>query len=152
MDLLELALQPVQLRGVNASVRATRIAHGVERDVAHSALVMRVVRVGGEAVPAVTEVRVDELGPRDGPALGVGGDLHRDTGEKLPGWLHETFDHTVRFQAGRRLDRLARPGHRASEHLGHDTDPLADLFVVAVAAEPRDAYAIRPKGLHRFVE
>src|SRR5438105_887694 len=152
MDLLQPSLEPVQLLGVDASVRTTGIAYGVERDVAHRALVMRVVRIGGEAVPATANVRVDELGTRYGPALGVGGDFDRGTGEKLLGVLRETFHHAVRIEAGRRLDRLARPRHRTSQHLGDDADPLAHLFVVAVAAKPRDADAFRPKGLHRLVE
>ena len=152
MDLLEPALQPAQLRGVNGSVRATRIAHGVERDVADRALVMHVVRIGGEAVPALTDVGVDELGTRDRPALGVGRDLHRGTGEELLGVLHEKLHHALGIQSCRRLDRLARPGHRARQHLGYDADPLANLFVVAIAAKPRYADPFRPKRLHRLFE
>ena len=66
MDLLEPALQPVQLCGVDASIRATRITHGVERDVANVTLVMHVARLPRfrrrEAVSPVAHVCIDELG------------------------------------------------------------------------------------------
>src|SRR5256885_17223866 len=122
MDLLEPALQPAQLRGVNGSVRATRVAHGVERDVADRALVMHVVRVGGEAVPALTDVGVDELGTRDRPALGVGSDLHRGTCGELLWVLRVKLHYVLGIQSFRSLGRLALPGLSARLQLGNVAD------------------------------
>src|ERR1700694_5049472 len=78
MDLLEPALEPVQLLRVDCAVSAARIADGVEGDEADAAGIVGVVRetlvaaLHSEAMTAAPEVRGIDRAPRGRPGCGGG--------------------------------------------------------------------------------
>ena len=156
MDLLEPAFEPAELRHADASIGASPVADGVERDESHESHVVHVIgdalvkAASGEAVAAAFQVSVDELAARDRPSLRIWGHFDRRAGHEMLGMVDEHLDGSVRIEAGRHVDWFAGAGHGVCQCRGHDADTLANLLVVAVAAQPGEAEAIRlelPRGL-----
>ena len=158
MNLFEAALEPVNLGRIDGAVGAARVAHRVQRDETHDPGVVDVVResivhvLRGETMPATAHMRVEELASRDGAALRVGRHLDRFTGHELLGMVGESFQRVRGVQSLRWRDGLAAGRHRRLERGCHEADPLAYLFVVAVATQPRNAKTLRGEWLYRLGE
>src|SRR5690348_7606324 len=100
VDLLEPSLEPVELVGIDRPVRPALGGHGVERDEAHLADVVYVVRLGHHLLAL------------DRAPLSVRFDIDVWARHEKLGSLDEGLDHRVEVQAGWQIDRLARAGHR----------------------------------------
>ena len=154
MNLLEPPLEPVQLGPIDGAVSPARVADSVQRDQAHDPHVVHVVResivhvLGRETVPTAAYMRVDELAPRDRPALLVRRHLDCFTRHELLGMIGEGLHRVLGIQALRRPDRFAPSCHRRLERACDDADPLAHLLVIAVATQPRNTETLRCEWLY----
>ena len=143
----------MQLQRIDAPIGAARGTYRVERDEANAPGVVHVISGAGlavligKAVPSRFVMGLDELHPGDRTPRWVSGHVQEWPGHEELRVLHEHLERPVAINTLWQRQRLARAGHRPRQGGRDDANPLAHLFVVSIAAEPR---ASQPGGLERL--